>query len=65
VDEIAVFGNALNEAYLAESQLTRDPRIVLTRSAVDTVRQHLGYYAARGDCPYTREVLCDCEANGF
>jgi hypothetical protein len=65
VDEIAVFGSALNEAYMAESQLARDPRIVLTSSAVDTVRKHLDYYGTRDDCPYTRELLRDCDGQWY
>src|SRR5687767_5770696 len=39
VDEIAVFGEALIEAYEGESRLARDPRIILTESAVNSVRQ--------------------------
>jgi hypothetical protein len=65
VDEVAVFGNALNEAYTAESQFARDPRIVLTRSAVDTVKKHLHYYGTRDDCPYTRELLRDCDGQWY
>ena len=40
VDEIAVFGTPLMEAYEGESMLARDPRIVLTKSAIDLFRSH-------------------------
>ena len=34
IDDIVVFGDALTEAYLGESKLARDPRIILTEKAV-------------------------------
>lgn len=44
VDEIAVFGPALVEAYKGESSIARDPRVILTPTVVETVRGHLNYY---------------------
>ena len=35
LDEIAVFGDALTEAYEAESSLARDPRIIVARTAME------------------------------
>lgn len=43
VDDIAVFGGALIEAYEGESMLARDPRIILTSTAVETVKHHLDF----------------------
>ena len=57
VDEIAVFGDALLEAYKGESTLARDPRIVLTASARQSVRKHLQYYPDKHWAPQDRYVI--------
>ena len=64
VDEIAVFGSALTESYKGESELARDPRIILTSTAVKTVKGHLKYYA-RGSAPHSRELLRDSDGQWF
>lgn len=65
VDEVAVFGDALMEAYQGESSLARDPRIILTESAVKTTKQHLTYYGNRRHAPHVREVLRDSDGQWF
>jgi hypothetical protein len=66
IDEIAVFGDALIEAYKGESELARDPRIILTSSAVEAVKRHLSesninpYYL-----PYVKNLLCDSDGQWF
>jgi hypothetical protein len=65
IDDITVFGGALSQAYNAESRLARDPRIVLAKSAVDAVKQHLEYYGDPLHAPQTRELLCDADGQWF
>jgi hypothetical protein len=65
VDEISVFGSALTEAYLGESTLARDPRIVLTSSAVEVAKKHLKYYSKPSDAPHSRDVLRDSDGQWF
>lgn len=65
VDEIAVFGSALAEAFAGESVLARDPRIILTSSAVETGKKHLTYYADPKIAPHVRDVLRDSDGQWF
>ena len=65
VDEIVVFGQALAEAYAGESTLARDPRIILTKSAVQSIRTHLKYYSNPLDAPQVRHVLRDSDGQWF
>ncbi len=65
VDEISVFGQALSEAYRGESSLARDPRIILTKSAVEAARQHLTYYGNSRHAPHVRDVLRDLDGQWF
>jgi hypothetical protein len=65
VDETAVFGSALIEAYEGESTLARDPRIILTKSAVAAARQHLKYYGRPESAPHVRDVLRDTDGQWF
>lgn len=65
VDDVAVFGSALNEAYKGETTLARDPRIILTDSAVRYVKEHLSYYAPSHIAPQVRYVLCDADGQWF
>lgn len=65
VDETAVFGGGLIEAYEGEAKLARDPRIILTRSAIEVVEQHLTYYPDRRNAPHVRSVLRDSDGQWF
>jgi hypothetical protein len=65
VDDIAVFGDALIEAYVGESKLARDPRIVLTESAVRAAKSHLHYYSDPKDAPHSRDILKDADGQWF
>ena len=65
VDDIAVFGEALVEAYRGESELARNPRIVLTESARRHVRAHLGYYGDRHEAPQNRDLIRDTDGQWF
>lgn len=65
VDDITVFGCALSEAYQGESSLARDPRIILTASAVDAAKQHISNHYSPRSAPHTREVLRDSDGQWF
>jgi len=65
VDEIVVIGQALTEAYDGENSLARDPRIILTKSAVETVKRHLQYYGDPKAAPQSQDVLCDTDGQWF
>ena len=65
IDEIAVFGEALVEAHKGESSLARDPRIILTTSAVNAAREHLTHYEEPRHAPHTRDILQDSDGQWF
>ncbi|WP_133593807.1 hypothetical protein [Permianibacter aggregans] len=65
IDEFAVFGNALIEAYEGESKLARDPRIILSPSAIKMVKSHLRYYAEERIAPHVSDVLQDTDGQWF
>jgi len=65
IDDIAVFGDALNQSYLGECTLARDPRIILTESAVNAVDQHLEYYGRKKFAPQARDLLKDADGQIF
>lgn len=65
VDDVAVFGDALLEAHVAETEVARDPRIVLTASAIEASQTHLQYYANPRRAPHVREVLRDADGQWF
>lgn len=65
IDDDIVFGNGLIEAYRAESQLARDPRIILTESANEYLTNHLSYYAQTELSPQYRELLMDVDGQIF
>jgi hypothetical protein len=65
IDEIAVFGDALTQAYLGESKQARDPRIILVDSAVAAAKQHLNYYHPPAHAPHVRDILQDSDGQWF
>lgn len=65
MDEDIVFGEALLDAYDAESRLARDPRVVLAPSALNHVRQDMCYYATIRDTPHDSELLVDADDQIF
>jgi hypothetical protein len=65
IDDIAVFGDALTQAHTGESRLARDPRIILTASAVTAVKQHLNYYSSTKFAPQVKELLQDSDGQWF
>jgi hypothetical protein len=65
VDDVAVFGDALVQAYKGESILARDPRIIFTDSAVRAVERHLKYYSQAANAPHVRDILKDADGQWF
>lgn len=65
VDDIAVFGSGFLEAVEAEMRLARDPRIILTDSAVNTVREHLRYYGGAKYAPQNDDLYRDADGQWF
>jgi hypothetical protein len=65
IDDIVVFGDALTQAYIGESKLARDPRIILMESAVSAVKQHLQYYSSSNWAPQVRVLLRDSDGQWF
>ncbi|HJX84822.1 MAG TPA: hypothetical protein VJ723_10800 [Candidatus Angelobacter sp.] len=65
MDNEIVFGNALIEAYTAESTLARDPRIVLAKSVQPYFEQHLKYYGSPAQSPHNRVLLRDVDGQIF
>lgn len=65
IDDIAVFGGALTEAYHGESTLARDPRIILTNTAMQAAKLHLTYYTDKEKAPHARAILKDSDGQWF
>lgn len=66
MDQYAVFGPALVEAYDIESKRAVYPRIVLSESARVLVKHHVGYYAGGAiNSPHDSEILIDDDGEWF
>jgi hypothetical protein len=65
VDDIAVFGHALLDAHAAEATLARDPRIVLSQTAIEAIKLHLTYYPNKESSPQARMILRDTDGQWF
>lgn len=65
IDNIAVFGDALADAYEAENKLARDPRVIITKSAVKIIEKHIGYYSKPAHSPQSLDLLKDSDGQWF
>lgn len=65
IDDVAVFGPGITEAYEGESQRARDPRIILTDSAVAAAKEHITYYAKPAYSPHSRDIFRDADGQWF
>lgn len=65
MDENIVFGPGLIEAYEAESDRARDPRIVLAETATNAVKKHLTYYTDASRSPQSRGLFLDSDGQYF
>lgn len=65
MDDEIVFGEGLIEAYETERNLARDPRIVLSDSAIEYVEHHLKYYASVELSPQYSHLLKDRDGQIF
>jgi hypothetical protein len=65
VDEITVAGDALLEAYESETKSARDPRVILSKSAIHLVERHLEYYGNKPHAPQAHMLLEDSDGQWF
>lgn len=65
VDSNVIYGKALIEAYDAERTLARDPRVVLTATAVSYDQEHISYYASPEGAPQYYNILKDADGQYF
>jgi|CXWL01.1.fsa_nt_gi hypothetical protein len=65
IDDLGVFGSGISEAYRGESQLARDPRVILTESARRYVKQHLRYYPSVHEAPHYQDLMHDADGQWF
>jgi hypothetical protein len=65
MDDEIVFGDALIDAYTAESTLARDPRIVLAKSVQPYLEQQLKFYGIPAEAPHNRVLLRDVDGQIF
>lgn len=65
VDDDMVFGDALLNAYQAESQAARDPRIVFTDAAKETYLSTMDSYSRAADTPHFYHTLIDIDEAAF
>jgi len=65
MDDEIVFGEGLIEAFETEQNQARDPRIVLSRSAIEYATHHLKHYAHVEDAPQYEHLLKDCDGQLF
>lgn len=65
MDAEIVYGKGLLEAYQAEMQLARDPRIVLAKSAYTDLKAHIGSYSEPKESPQYSEWLHDADGQFF
>jgi len=65
IDEIAVFGPALINAHDGEEKLARDPRIILTQSCVEKVKQFLKKTQNPAWSLHNNCLLCDSDGQWF
>ncbi len=59
IDDHMVFGKALIEAYHAEQNIARVPRVVLARSAEELVKTHCCWYDPPNHAPQNRALIRD------
>jgi hypothetical protein len=65
LDNEIVFGDALLDAYNAESTLARDPRIVLADSVRPYVDRHFRFYGNPAESPHNDVLLKDVDGQLF
>lgn len=64
-DDRVVYGKALIDAYRAETQLSRDPRVILTDTSVKAVEKHITYYSNPKHSPQARDLYRDADGQVF
>jgi hypothetical protein len=66
MDNIVVYGPALLEAYEAENNFAVNPRIVLTSSAIQKIKEQLEYYPLKDEeTPHIDNICLDADGQHF
>lgn len=65
IDDRIVFGPGLVEAYELESQIARDPRIVLSPEVSKLIKSHLRFYTEPFEAPQNGYILLDTDGRPF
>lgn len=65
IDEDIVFGDALLEAHRIESEVARDPRIVLSGTIGPYLQMHALSYSDLQEFPHTQTLLIDADGQLF
>jgi hypothetical protein len=65
IDNFVVYGKGLIDAYDAEVNQARDPRIILTDSTQAAVRRHLEYYGYSAHAPQAKIFYKDADGQYF
>lgn len=65
IDDIAVFGPALLDAYEAERERADTPRVILTPSAVETESDYRAHYPKSESYPISHCVCTDADGRHF
>lgn len=65
LDADLAYGEALLEAHDAERSLSRDPRILMTKSAIEYVQEHMTYYMDPTSAPQYYDLLRDSDGQLF
>ncbi|MEI7868042.1 MAG: hypothetical protein WCI11_09115 [Candidatus Methylumidiphilus sp.] len=65
IDDLIIFGQALIDAYNAEKEEARDPRIILTKSAEKMIDEHDSYYQDQPKSNYMLDLYKDSDKKLF
>lgn len=64
-DDIISFGPALLEAHNIENNISKTPRILLSKKASEMVSEHIKYYSDYNYAPQVRDILVDADGEQF
>jgi hypothetical protein len=65
MDDEIVYGDALIEAYSAEQNVARDPRIVMAKSAQSYIAEQFKFYTEPAEAPHNQVLLRDVDGQLF
>lgn len=65
MDDEIVYGDALIEAYDAEQNIARDPRVVMAKSAQSYIADQFKFYGEPAEAPHNQVLLRDVDGQLF